>query len=107
MTKKRFMEKLSVLFYPRIWSLLYPINKTWDKFLNDLLDSGNVKFKHNGPFSVKINGIPVWISNYPYAYGSTFFWDQGDKTLPSRSTIMKLKREVDTWIINSFMEGEN
>jgi len=82
---------LKILFNPAIWFLNYPVSKKWDKLLNEVLDSPNLHIKQEGPYTVSINGLKVWVSNYPYAYGTPYLIHAS----PRRTTILKLKKMMD------------
>lgn len=52
---------------PGFWLQNYPTNWEWDAMLNRLLDEGH-KIKE-GNYTVTINGIEIWVSNYPFPMG--------------------------------------
>lgn len=84
------------LLRPRHWLRNYKTCKEWDSFLNELLDSNLVEKERN--CSVKIGEVGVWISNYPYAYGSPYSPYELD-ILPKPRTVDRLrKREVEDMI---------
>ena len=43
----------------------------WDELLNKALDQHGVE--RSGSYLVKVGKIKVWVSNWPYAYGSPYF----------------------------------
>jgi len=76
---------------PRWWVMNYSYNEKWDRELNYLLD--NYKLKDVDKYTAILNGIEVWIRNYPYAYGTVHanghFYGR-----PSRWTIYRLRQRV-------------
>lgn len=59
---------LFTLIHPRFWINIYPVNKSWDKWMNDALDKeAPVENTH---LTVKLAGKIIWVGNYPYAFGS-------------------------------------
>ena len=68
-------------------------NKAWDRELREILDNPE-SFEHLDDFHVKMNGVNIWICNYPYAFGSR----DHDKRLPSRRTCVRLKLLLDETI---------
>lgn len=64
--------------------------KAWDRHLRDLLENPK-SITRRSEHVVMINGEAIWVSNWPYAYGSP----REHKWLPSRRTAAKLKMIVD------------
>lgn len=75
---------------PRWWVMNNIYNEKWDRELNNLLD--NYKLKDIDKYTAVLNGIEIWISNYPYAYGTVH--TNGHYGRPSRSTIYRLRQRV-------------
>lgn len=65
-------------------------DKHWNKALLRLLENPE-SITRRSRHMVLINGVEVWVENYPYAYGSPGHGSE----LPSRSTVVKLKLIVD------------
>jgi hypothetical protein len=65
-------------------------NEIWDRELNNLLD--NYKLKDIDNYTATLNGVEIWIGNYPYAYGTVH--TNGHYGRPSRSTIYRLRQRV-------------
>jgi hypothetical protein len=59
----------------------------WDRELNQLLD--DYKLKDIDTHTAVLNGVQVWIANYPYDYGTSGFSGR-----PSRRTIYRLRKRV-------------
>lgn len=76
---------------PQYWIQLYPTDKYWDKLLNELLD--NYQPKQSGMHVVTLNDCPVWVSNWPYAYGHPY--NSTIEVLPAVATRRRLKSAVD------------
>ncbi len=75
---------------PRWWVMNNIYNEKWDRELNYLLD--NYKLKDIDNYTAALNGVEIWISNYPYAYGTVH--TNGHYGRPSRSTIYRLRQRV-------------
>lgn len=105
---KRLLDLLFVLVHPGCWLSNYDADSHWDAKLNEMLD--NPKFEAlrvGGRFSVKLNGHEVWISNFPYAYGSLYFKDVKVDVLPYRRTRYRLRRLHNQWRYSTAMEKVN
>lgn len=107
-TKGGFWSKIkSVKYYLR---LLLPIhwlrnsgtNKHWDTFVLKQLENPSFEPLSNSNCLVSLNGAPIWVANYPYAYGSPI-GSTGGANLPSRITVMKLKEAVDKYKEQAFV----
>lgn len=75
---------------PMHWLQNSPTDWEWDAILNDLLD------KHDpirGYMTVTIGKVEVWVSNWPYAYGSPYGSGLLD-VLPSVATRKRLRSMV-------------
>lgn len=76
---------------------------TWDKQLNKLIDSepdvlriyGDLDFFRKN--TALIGGVEVWISNYPYAYGSPLVCGIECDKLPTPKTRLRLKRYLESY----------
>lgn len=92
---KNLLNKLNVLIRPDWWCRNYKTNKDWDKALTTILDNPNLVVNKVDEFTIDINGIAVWIANYPYAYGH-HYGGRGlrgfGKGIPSRTTAMRLRK---------------
>lgn len=79
-------------------SSLYFVSKKWSAELNKMMNAGiKVEPEGYGGYTVKIGKYIVWVSNYPYAYGS----DHGEKYggdifLPDCATRVRLKHYIAT-----------
>jgi hypothetical protein len=55
---------------PPYWIQNAQTSREWDGHLNDLLNSYPVEIVTS--HVAKVGGVHVWISNFPYAYGSPY-----------------------------------
>lgn len=76
------------LLRPRFWFRNYSFNADWDRRLNEILDSP--EFENMDNYWAEINGVKIWIANYPYAYGQL----GGTEVMPSRETVERLHKAV-------------
>ena len=87
------MKRLSDFFYrlvrPEFWVQIYRTDYKYDEILNDLLDSHEIEIITSN--FIKLNGIVIWVSNYPYAYGTPY---GADEMLPRPRTRVRLKEMV-------------
>ena len=65
----------------------------WDKELHDALL--NDEIVHAGKHTAQIGHKVVWISNWPYAYGSNHY--AANEKLPSAITRYRLKRKIEEY----------
>lgn len=92
----KYLIRFSFIFRPTYWVRNYRCSEEWDKELNSMLDKP--VFEYTGSHTIKLNGKMVWISNYPYAYGSPYEW--GVEVLPRRETVIRLKDTLDKFYFN-------
>lgn len=78
---------LRVILNPVWWMRNHLTNRDWDRALRRAIN-GNPVVSNMNEYTVLINGVEVWISNYPYAYGSP----RHTKALPSRRTALLLRQ---------------
>lgn len=72
---------------------LYDFCPEWDEKVNYLLDgaeSGRLTYSL-GVNVLKIQGMQIWIENFPYAYGKFYGSFPAAKNRPSKKTIMRLR----------------
>lgn len=84
------------LLLPRYWLQNESTDYAWDETLNHILDQAkNVEVEDR---VVTIDGVSIWVSNYPYSYGDThsrLFSKKMPKTgLPKVATRKRLRRFV-------------
>lgn len=84
----RIKTVLRILMTPKCWARNYLTHKKWDKALREQLL--NPVFTEISEHSVKLNGVEIWVANYPYAYGSQYSSRTREKYLPSRATVFLL-----------------
>lgn len=83
-------DVLGVVFDPKFWIANEAVSHEWSQALDVVLESviaGNTPIRVRTSHHVVIgNCAPIWISNYPYAYGSI----EGGAGLPTRLVRKKL-----------------
>jgi hypothetical protein len=87
---------LKVLTTPRCWIRNDPTSKAWDKELNKLLDTNNIilgsyRGESDSYYTLLVGDVEVWVSNFPYAYGSKHRAGLAEAKLPSRATVFRLR----------------
>lgn len=89
---------------PKYWYQQGATNWEWDAILNDILDNADeVKVSS---YTTKIDGVEIWTSNWPYAYGS--FYRYGiENGLPSIKTRHRLRKLVEAGRNKQFLEAVN
>jgi hypothetical protein len=75
---------------PGFWLQNYKTDLDWDRALNKALDADNINVVSS--CTVMVNGIPVWIENWPYAYGSLY--SSGCNFLPKVATRKRLRKAI-------------
>lgn len=84
---------------------VYKTDKRWDKKLNDIIDNCK-SFERRSPYTVLLNGIDIWVTNWPYAYGAPGLLT----CLPKRKTALKLRmfiaEQEDGFIDHEKLEHE-
>ena len=84
----KYLVTLYFIINPRWWIMNeFYSDEYWDRELNQLLD--DYKLKDIDTHTAVLNGVQVWIANYPYAYGTS-----GSSGRPSRWTIYRLRQRV-------------
>ena len=87
------MKRLSDFFYrlirPSFWIQNHRTDYKYDEILNELLDNHEIIIRSNN--TIILNGLVVWTSNYPYAYGIPY--DKED-ILPRPRTRVRLQHMV-------------
>ncbi len=91
--KIRWPFFLRTLLHPSCWTRNFRTNIEWDAYLNVMLD--NPHFSRLSGFTIHLNKVPVWIGNFPYAYGSLFPSGADSNKLPKRSTVWRLHDAVE------------
>lgn len=95
---KYMLASILALINPAYWFSNHKTCYRYDRLLRNELK--NPIFTDIGLYTCKLNGKEVWISNYPYAFGSP---GSGLKNtiLPRRSTRIILKYELDKAVIEN------
>jgi len=86
---------LKILLTPNCWLRNYGYCKHLNKRI--LKELKNPIFTEVREHSATINGLQLWVSNYPRAYGTTY----KGQLLPSRYTVFKLRDALNKHIANS------
>ncbi len=87
----KFLLTIYFVVNPRWWVMNDYYNEIWDRELNNLLD--NYKLKDIDKYTATLNGVEIWIGNYPYAY-ATVYTNGHVYGRPSRLTIYRLRQRV-------------
>lgn len=73
---------------PSYWLMCLPYSPSWDAEVRKLAQKH--EFSRVGKFTAVLDGIEIWIANYPYACFSPSF--KGFR--PSRATIFMLRKKL-------------
>ena len=95
---KRLLDLLFVLVHPGCWLSNEDADPYWDAKLNEMLD--NPKFesvRFGGFYTVKLHGVEIWTSNFPYSYGNLYSKSGKEDALPYRRTRYRLRRLLHQW----------
>jgi len=86
---------------PKYWYQNSPTDWEWDAILNDILDKAKeVKLS---TYTTEIDGVTIWTSNWPYAYGALYHHGSNEG-VPSIKTRHRLKNLVDAGRKKQFRE---
>ena len=87
---------INTVINPIFWIRLCRYSKDLDDFVINALKDPDLRIvlEHTGD-RAEINGVTLWIKNYPYAYGEL---EKDTQLVPSRRTVIKLKRAIDKHI---------
>lgn len=93
---KNFLQKvkifLTVIFNPKYWIKNGSVHKEWDKEIIKLVkENAIINYHSYNGFSVMIGGYYIWITNYPYAFGTP----DSKNYYPSRKTCIQLKKYIE------------
>lgn len=78
---------------PKYWYQNSPTDWDWDATLNDILD--RAKRIEVNTFTTTIDGVTIWTSNWPYAYGA-FYHHGSNEGLPSIKTRHRLRDTLES-----------
>jgi len=96
-----FWYYMRIILTPSCWIRVGSTDKAWDSLVQEQLK--NPVFTNNKEFTVELNGVELWIGNYPCKYGTDHSFGYGnfgtDDYLPSMVTVFKLKDAIDKWLI--------
>jgi hypothetical protein len=79
------------VFKPIYWTQNYPTCWEWDALLNEIMDKAE-NINTDKICRVNIDGVEIWASNWPYAYGSPHILINDNNVLPSVKTRKRLKK---------------
>ena len=93
---KYFLKSL----LPKYWIRNYETDEVWDKMLLGFLEnpvfSERIDEDEAG-YIINLNGVAIWIENYPYGFGMYANPLRLDVGMPSRRTVIKLKEALDNY----------
>ncbi len=93
---------IKVLFTPACWLTVGTYDKAHDEWLKENLKNPVFEKGPSG-YVVILNGMPLWVSNYPYAYGSLCsevmkpYSRCEDCPIPSRAAMLQLGDAIKDW----------
>lgn len=101
-TIRTILTNVSFAFRPSFWMGHGKVCKKWDAELNALLDhheTTNGEYsRRDDEYTFHINGVDVWVENYPYAYGRRWmtgaYYPNASHAMPRRSTRLRLRKLV-------------
>jgi hypothetical protein len=88
-------------------------SQEWDDQLNQLMDKFEPVLDRPNSldgaiYTVKFGGHCVWVSNYPYGYGTPYdFFNNVDRVRPSRLTILRLHKLVTPLKMEFYKENSS
>lgn len=89
----KFLLTIYFIINPKWWLMNDPYDKSWDKKINELLDTHLIKL--DPQYTARIGNNCIWVSNYPYAYGSSYNNFIGSTNhRPSRYTIWRIRKRI-------------
>ena len=100
---RNILINIWVIVCPKYWIRNYKTDYELNRGMKRELESP--VFSNLEDYSIDLNGITLWISNYPYAFGAIMGADGGffneiltnTARLPSRSTQLKLKIAIQNY----------
>lgn len=83
--------------HPAFWIQVGELDWEWDTLLNRLLDA-EPKVSNVSRYTCRLNGMTVWISNYPHSYGAFYTGLHGKESgLPAPITRKRLYKYVSCY----------
>lgn len=96
------LEKLwfysTLIVRPNFWTIREKYDPLVDKFINEIMDR-NIEGKFKS-YTVEYGDVDVWISNYPYSYG-TIYSPNHNQGRASLYTVYKFKKFIDQQQLHS------
>ena len=101
---KYFLKSL----LPLHWIRNHSTDEEWDALILSFLENpvfSEPEYKGLG-YVLKLNGVEIWVENYPYAFGSPADTSGTSYAkLPSRRTVIKLKEALDNYRMQEIEKG--
>lgn len=97
---QKIYEYIWCLFAVSYWIQRKKYNKVYDDWCKDQLKDG-ITFTDLTEYTVKMNGVKVWIANHPFASFRTYDNPRLTEMHPSRYTRHLLKKELDKQVESS------
>jgi len=94
---------LQFLFKPMFWGMNESYSTEWDKKLNDMMSKYDFTDIEN--CTAKLNGMEIWITNYPYSTFMPYERNSGNrkhKYRPSRLTIKRAMEKLEKDMYKQF-----
>lgn len=85
---------IGVILDPRFWMRIRPVSHAYDAWLNrilDQVDAGEIEARVLYNYTMRIGSHEIWVSNFPYGYGSTWSLVGIGDVIPKRKTTLRLR----------------
>lgn len=94
MGKFTVLDACRIITTPSCWLRNAKTCNIWDCRLNQLMDMYELKLVDD--HEVKLGSTSIWVSNWPYAFGSNYSSNRiVCEPLPSRTTCFRLKDLIE------------
>lgn len=84
----KLANQFAPMLMPSMWIMIHKYSPAWDEALNRMLDKP--VFENDDHYTVKLNGVHVWVQNYPFGYATPY--GMGEQVRPRRSTILRFRK---------------
>lgn len=91
MKKMYLKERFITIVNPKYWFSVEKSSKEVSLIVLDLIEN-NKKIEEIGYYSCKINGVTLWIANYPYGFGGLY--EGSERRLPYRYIRILLAQKI-------------
>ena len=98
-----FCYFLRVVFTPGCWIRNSFTNFKWDRLVREQLN--NPSFSNLSHHTVFLNGVEIWVANYPYDCVSNYRGSHKAYRLPSRRTVFKFMDALEQAKIEGRIEN--